>query len=112
MKKWARFEGNCAVEVINFDPSGLYHASIIWQEVPFDTTANSTFDGQQWKMTNWDFSDVDRRETLLTNIAMLQNDASATDRVDLYRAELAQVKDRINKAFEPQESALNEALGD
>lgn len=107
MKKWARFEGNCAVEVINFDPSGLYHASIIWQEVPFDTTANSTFDGQQWKMTNWDFSDVDRRETLLTNIAILQNDASAADRVADYERELVEVQARIEQAA--QETALNGA---
>ncbi len=34
--KYARIENEVVLEVINFDPTGKYHESIVWYEVPED----------------------------------------------------------------------------
>lgn len=39
MAKWARKdENNKIVEVIDFDPSGLFHESIVWEKVSDSAT--------------------------------------------------------------------------
>ncbi|NDD13606.1 MAG: hypothetical protein EB072_13410 [Betaproteobacteria bacterium] len=97
MKKWARFVGNCAVEVIDFDPENRFHSSIIFEPVPCDVTPNSVREGNHWTIMRWDSSDEDRMALLKTNIENLQDDASATDRVSAYQDELTALQEKTKR---------------
>jgi len=46
--KWARIKNNVAVEVINFNPRGKFHPSIIWIQVPDEVRQGWTTDGTTW----------------------------------------------------------------
>lgn len=105
--KWARFDGNRVIEATEIDPAGRFHASLIWESVPCDVTPNSTRDGDRWNVLNWDVDDQARAQTLQRNIAGLQGDASAADRLADYERELIEVQARIEQAA--QETALNGA---
>lgn len=94
--KWARFVENCAVEVIDFDPQGRFHPSIVFESVPFDVTPNSVRQGSEWTIVRWDASDEDRIAILKANIEHLQDDASAADRVRAYQDELTELEAKLN----------------
>lgn len=39
--RWARIDDDCAVEVIDFNPAGAFHPSLVWEVVPDDVTPGS-----------------------------------------------------------------------
>ena len=45
---WARIKNNKVIEIINFNPKGKFHKSIIWHKVPLGTKQGWTSDGQNW----------------------------------------------------------------
>lgn len=96
MKKWARIVENCAVEVIDFDPEGRFHPSIVFEPVPYDVTPNSVREGDHWTIYNWNPSDEDRIAWLKANIEHLQNDASAVDWILGYQDELTKLEAKLN----------------
>lgn len=108
--KWARLNGNQVIETTEIDPAGRFHASLIWESVPCDVTANSTRDGDRWSIVNWDADDHARAQTLQANIAGLQGDASAADRVADYERELVEVQARIEQARREARAAALAAL--
>lgn len=44
--KFARLENNTVVELIAFDPAGLFHESLVWVPCDDTTEAGDVFDGQ------------------------------------------------------------------
>lgn len=108
--KWARFNGNRVIETTEIDPAGRFHASLIWESVPCDVTPNSTRDGDRWAIVTWDADDHARAQTLQANIAGLQGDASAADRLADYERELIEVQARIEQARLEAEAAALAAL--
>lgn len=108
--KWARLNGNQVIETTEVDPAGRFHASLIWESVPCDVTPNSTRDGDRWAIVTWDADDYARAQTLQANIAGLQGDASAADRVADYERELIEVRARIEQARLDAEAAALAAL--
>ncbi len=46
--KYARVENNTAIEVIDFNPVGAFHPSLIWTEVPDHVLENATKSGNTW----------------------------------------------------------------
>ena len=96
--KWARFDGDRVIETTDIDPKGRFHHSLRWAVVPCDVTPNSVRDGLNWSIVNWDVDDHARAQTLQANIAGLQGDASAADRLAGYERELAEVQARIEQA--------------
>lgn len=46
--KWARIQNNIAVEVVDFDPTGLFHPSIIWTQVADDCTSGARLQDGVW----------------------------------------------------------------
>lgn len=45
MTKWARIQnGNDVAEVINFDPEGKFHPSLVWVECPDHVTDHYTYE--------------------------------------------------------------------
>lgn len=108
--KWARLNGNQIIETTDTDPKGRFHPSLIWETVPCDVTPNSTRDGDRWSIVHWDADDQTRAQTLQANIAGLQGDANAADRLADYERELIDVQARIEQARLEAEAAALAAL--
>ncbi len=109
--KWARLDGNRVIETTDIDPEGRFHPSLMWESVPVDATPNSTRSGHAWSIVNWDADDHARAQTLRTNIAELQGDASAADRIAGYERELIEVQARLEQARLDAEAALASGEG-
>lgn len=86
--KWARFENDRVVELTESDPTGRYHESLTFVPVPDDITENSTLNNGVWHVMRWEYSDEARIKKLKSLIKMLEDDASAAQRVKSYQDEL------------------------
>lgn len=109
--KWARLDGNRVIETTDIDPAGRFHPSLMWESVPVDATPNSTFEAGVWSIVNWNENDAQRLATLQANIAGLQGDASAADRIAGYERELIEVQARLEQARLDAEAAFASGEG-
>lgn len=110
--KWARFDGNRVIETTEVDPKGRFHHSLRWAVVPADVTPNSVRDGLNWSIVKWDADDFWRVRILQANIAGLQDDASAADRLADYKRELVEVQARIDEARESFLASIAEGVSE
>ena len=94
--KWARLDNDRVIETTDIDPEGRFHPSLMWESVPVDVTPNSTRSGDAWLIVHWDADDHARAQILQANIAGLQGDASAADRIAGYERELVEVQARLD----------------
>lgn len=46
MPKWCRLNNGRVIEVISFNPDGLYHPSLSWQQCPDETVQGSFIDAE------------------------------------------------------------------